>query len=260
MCAQCIRDRGQLSGSLHQAERELSGVGTPEYSDRLLKAFSSAEAVLVVNPLTEALVGPSAKRVRVVTAGMDPERCPWPGTEEEGFRVQGSGVRRKAQIFFAGLVEELLKGFHVLHEACGLLWRHRQDFELIATGEPIGQFDEFTRFVGWLSQEELPRHLRAVDMLIMPTIAQEALGRTAVEAMATGRPVLPVASAVCRSRCLTDKLACSASLVIRWTSRKRLEFFSIDRNCAKGSVCRAGCGSCGIIRGTESSSGTTSRC
>jgi glycosyltransferase involved in cell wall biosynthesis len=36
----------------------------------------------------------------------------------------------------------------------------------------------------------LPRHLRAADVLVMPTIAQEALGRTAVEAMAVGRPVI----------------------------------------------------------------------
>ena len=32
--------------------------------------------------------------------------------------------------------------------------------------------------------DRLPRHLREADMLAMPTIAQEALGRTAVEAMA----------------------------------------------------------------------------
>jgi hypothetical protein len=50
--------------------------------------------------------------------------------------------------------------------------------------------DPFTRYVGWLSQEELPRQLRAADVLVMPTVAQEALGRTAVEAMAAGRPVV----------------------------------------------------------------------
>jgi glycosyltransferase involved in cell wall biosynthesis len=88
------------------------------------------------------------------------------------------------------LVEELMKGFAVLHEACARLWRKRQDFELVATGEPPGQVDAFTRYVGWQSQEDLPRHLRAADVLVMPTVAQEALGRTAVEAMAVGRPVI----------------------------------------------------------------------
>ena len=83
-----------------------------------------------------------------------------------------------------------MKGFAVLHEACRRLWQRRQDFELVATGDPPGRVDAFTRFVGWLSQEELPRHLRAADVLVMPTVAQEALGRTAVEAMAVGRPVI----------------------------------------------------------------------
>jgi glycosyltransferase involved in cell wall biosynthesis len=50
--------------------------------------------------------------------------------------------------------------------------------------------DPFTRFVGWQSQEALPRQLRAADLVVVPTVAQEALGRTAVEAMAAGRPVV----------------------------------------------------------------------
>ena len=47
-----------------------------------------------------------------------------------------------------------------------------------------------TRFVGWLSQEELPRQIRQADFLVFPTIAEEALGRSAVEAMGVGRPVI----------------------------------------------------------------------
>jgi glycosyltransferase involved in cell wall biosynthesis len=83
-----------------------------------------------------------------------------------------------------------MKGFNVLLDACTELWQNRQDFEIVATGNPPGQANPFTRFVGWQSQEDLPRHLRAADVLVMPTIAQEALGRTAVEAMAAGRPVI----------------------------------------------------------------------
>ena len=93
-------------------------------------------------------------------------------------------------LLFAGLVEEWMKGYRVFHEACRLLWQRRRDFVLVATGEPAGRVDEFTRFIGWQSQEELPVRLREADVLVMPTIAQEALGRTAVEAMAAGRPVI----------------------------------------------------------------------
>jgi glycosyltransferase involved in cell wall biosynthesis len=185
VCTQCVSERGHQSGSLHQAERALSGVGKPDYHRRLVRAFERAEAVLVVNPLQEAMLSPYCQRVQVVTAGMDPARFPWPCPDETHRATSG-----KAVLFFAGLVEEVIKGFKVLHDACSLLWNRRQDFELVATGDPPCQVDPFTRYIGWQSQEDLPRHLRACDLLVIPTIAQEALGRTAVEAMATGRPVI----------------------------------------------------------------------
>jgi glycosyltransferase involved in cell wall biosynthesis len=183
-CSRCIRERGQFSGGLHQAERALSGVGTPGYPEQLLRALRDAEAVLVVNPLTEAMVSPYCRQTRVVTAGMDPARFPWPPPQQAPRRP---GVKT---ILFAGLVDEWMKGFRVLHAACGLLWERRQDFDLVATADPAGAVDAFTRYVGWQSQEDLPRHVYAADVLVIPTVAQEALGRTAVEAMAAGRPVV----------------------------------------------------------------------
>lgn len=185
-CARCVADRGEFSGALHRAERALAGVGTPDYHDRLVRAFQEAEAVLVVNPLAEAMVSPYAKSVRVVTAGMDPARFPWPPPGG----AAGAGPGGRKVLLFAGLVDEWMKGFRVLHDACQRLWEKRQDFELVATADPPGPVDAFTRFVGWQSQEDLPAHLFAADVLVMPTIAQEALGRTAVEAMAAGKPVV----------------------------------------------------------------------
>jgi glycosyltransferase involved in cell wall biosynthesis len=185
-CNRCLTERGLSSGSLHQAERALSGVGTPEYHARLLASLREAEAVLVVNSLTEAMISPYARCVRVVTAGMDPARFPWTSPDDEDHQAPG----KIHTLFFAGLVDEWMKGFHVLHEACSLLWQRRRDFQLIATADPPGSLDEFTRFVGWLSQEDLPRQMRESDIVVVPTVAQEALGRTAVEAMAAGRPVI----------------------------------------------------------------------
>jgi glycosyltransferase involved in cell wall biosynthesis len=185
-CTRCVGLRGRMSGSLHQAERALAGVGTPGYHERLLRAFAEAEAVLVVNPLTEAMVSPYARCVRVVTAGMAPGRFPWPPPE----RAEAPEAESRTRLLFAGLVDEWMKGYRVLHSACRLLWQKRQDFELVATADPPGRVDEFTRFVGWQSQEDLPARLYEADVLVMPTIAQEALGRTAVEAMAAGKPVV----------------------------------------------------------------------
>jgi glycosyltransferase involved in cell wall biosynthesis len=196
ICSRCVQDNGHMSGGLHQAERALSGVGTRDYYDRLVRALCEAEAVLVVNPLQQAMMSPYADDVRVVTAGMDPERFPWPWPDEDSaaaphpLPLSPEGRGETLRVLFAGLVEEPMKGFDVLHKACSRLWQRRQDFELLATADPPGRVDAFTRFIGWQSQENLPGHLREAAMLMMPTIAQEALGRTAVEAMAAGRPVV----------------------------------------------------------------------
>jgi glycosyltransferase involved in cell wall biosynthesis/predicted O-methyltransferase YrrM len=185
-CSRCLMERGHLSGALHQAERELCGVGTNEYYEAVLQAFRGAEAVLVVNPLAEAMISPYAKSVKVVTAGIDPARFPWPAPESP----RGAWAEGRTVLLFAGLVDERMKGFHVLRDACGRLWEKRKDFVLAATADPPGDVDEFTRYVGWQSQADLPRQFQTADVLVFPTIAQEGLGRTAVESMAAGKPVV----------------------------------------------------------------------
>jgi len=90
----------------------------------------------------------------------------------------------------AAVAGETIKGFHVAHEACRLLRQTRRDFELVVTFDPPGQIDEFTRSVGWQSQAALPAQYRAADICLVPTIAQDGLSITSVEAMAAGIPVI----------------------------------------------------------------------
>lgn len=185
-CSGCLMENGRWSGPLHQAERALCEVGTREYYKKLLRAFAEAEAVLVVNPLAEAMIGPYAKVVQVVTAGMDPSRFPWPPPEE----AREPWAQGRCVLFFAGLTNEPMKGFQVAYEACRRLWERRQDFVLVATMDAAPEDEEFLHCVGWLSQDDLPLWYWRSDIVIFPTVAQEALGRTAVEAMASGRPVV----------------------------------------------------------------------
>lgn len=199
-CARCLQERGGSSGALHQLERSLSMVGTPEYDVVLRRALREAEAVLVLNPLIKEMLSPYCKSVRVVTWGMDSQRFPWPPSDEpsspfgeprpSSSDAMPGGAKPITRLLFAGLVPEMIKGFHVLQDACERLWGQRQDFELLATADPPGQVNAFTRYIGWQSQDQLPRFISAADVLVMPTVAQEGLGRTTVEAMAVGRPVV----------------------------------------------------------------------
>jgi len=188
-CRRCVAENGRWSGDLHQLARGLAGVESALYHERLVRAMGEAEAVLVVNPLTAELVKPFARDVPVVTAGIDPGRFA-EGREKRGAGRGKNGERERVSILFAGLVHEPSKGFHVLQQACALLWQRRRDFELAATADPAGPAGPFTRFLRWLSQDDLPARLYEADIVVLPAIGQEALGRTAVEAMAAGRAVV----------------------------------------------------------------------
>jgi glycosyltransferase involved in cell wall biosynthesis len=194
VCRGCVAARGHHSGALHRCERALAGVGTPEYDQKLRRSLQEAEAVLVLNPLTAAMLEPYARRVRIVPWGIDPARFPWPPPDEarESDRERSSPACPAATLFMAAVAGEFIKGYHVAHEACRLLRQSRSDFELMVTFDPPGpgRIDEFTRSVGWCSQEELPRHYRAADICLVPTIAQDGLSITSVEAMASGIPVV----------------------------------------------------------------------
>lgn len=184
-CRQCVATNAGFSGSLHAAERDLAGFHNPDYPTRLRHAIATAHAVLVVNPKIADVMAPYNQRVHVVPSGFDAKR--FPISLALGSR---SGDRKLLQILFAGLTDEYMKGFAVLLEAGKVLWSRRQDFEIVATGNPPGQLNAYTRLIGWQSQEDLPLTIADADILAFPTLAEEGLGRSAVEAMACGRPVV----------------------------------------------------------------------
>jgi glycosyltransferase involved in cell wall biosynthesis len=113
------------------------------------------------------------------------------GTAFQAVSSHGQDARAtKTTLFMAAVAGEFIKRYHVAHEACRILRQTRSDFELVVPFDPPGQIDEFTRSVGWCSLAELPRHYRDADICLVPTIAQDSLSRTSVEAMASGIPVV----------------------------------------------------------------------
>lgn len=183
-CRDCVLQNAHLSGGLHKAERVLGGFHDDEYPHRLQLAFSEAEGVLAVNPQIAALVDPYTPAAHVLPSGFDPLRFP------VEYQSPPAAENRKLRLLFAGLRDELMKGFYVLQAASTKLWERRQDFELWVTGEPREEDPEYLKAIGWQSQDQLTEVMSAADVLVFPTVAQEALGRSAVEAMGCGRPVV----------------------------------------------------------------------
>ncbi len=183
VCRTCVEQRNALSGALHRDERALAGYHDADYDACLRRAFADATGILVVNPLIAECVKPYSRAVYILPSGFDARRFPNPSP----LPPTRDGCLR---LLFAGVVEEPMKGFAVLQAACQKLWERRQDFRLLVTASPTGPHEEFVDYVGWQSQQDLPALIAACDILVCPTIAEEALGRTAVEAMGAGRPVI----------------------------------------------------------------------
>jgi glycosyltransferase involved in cell wall biosynthesis len=181
-CCRCVEELGHWSGPLHTIERELSRFGDPGYHGRLLASLRQAFAVLAVNPVVATLLEPYADLVLTVPSGIDAERFPAGGKKPNTSDV--------TTVLFAGSSDDPIKGFDVLHEACARLWQRRQDFRLVVTDDPPEMQDEFTSFVGWQAQAGIVRQFYSADMVVIPSICQEAMPLVAMEAMGASCPVI----------------------------------------------------------------------
>lgn len=182
-CRTCVGANQATSGGLHQLERKFSGFSTVEYPQTLRAAFQAAAGILVVNPAIAESCRHLNENVHVIPSGFDAARF-------EGLASEPP-PRQSFHVLFAGLPDEYMKGFHVLLEACHDLWQRRTDFELHVTSDDSSTVAApFLQCRGWQKQRQLPLLMADCDVVVVPTVAQEALGRTAVEAMGAARPVI----------------------------------------------------------------------
>ncbi len=183
-CRSCVQRNERYSGSLHVGERALSEFSAPAYAERLNHVFRHASGVLTVNPAIADLCNSSCRRAYVVPSGFEYSRFGEVLGEPES---RADGVFR---VLFAGVAEEPMKGFQVILEAMRTLALRNHRAKLLVTSEPLSINENFLEFTGWKSQVELVALMKQCDAIVFPTIAQEGLGRTAVEAMGCGRPVV----------------------------------------------------------------------
>ena len=95
-CHQCLAERGQHSCASISSKLALAGVGTPEYDGLMRQMFHDAEAVLVLNPITAALLEPFACRVCIVSWSIDSARFLWPADGEDSEPQAGENTHSVA--------------------------------------------------------------------------------------------------------------------------------------------------------------------
>jgi glycosyltransferase involved in cell wall biosynthesis len=155
--------------------------------------------VVLSDAFAEVLVrqyGIAAHRVRVVPPGLDLEAFS-PGRAaarghlglEEGRRVVFTARRLVARM-----------GLDVLLAAWARMDRRSDDLLVIAGEGPAGAelaelvdaagLQGSVRLLGRIDEDDLVAHYRASDVCVLPSVALEGFGLTAVEALACGSPVV----------------------------------------------------------------------
>ncbi len=105
----------------------------------------------------------------------------------------------RANVLFVGRFSESRKGFRYLLRAMPLVKEYFPSARLVVAGK--GEVEEFAEelrdlapgdveFVGFVSDEDLPRYYQSADVFCAPSIGGESFGIVLLEAMAAGTAVV----------------------------------------------------------------------
>ena len=147
-------------------------------------------------------VGIDPAKTAVVYPGIDPDKHPFGGQPEREAARQLLGVDQDAFVtVYVGRLDPE-KGVEVLFDAWGRLGAGPGEAELLVVGEVVTTAEReavlarlqamapkgSVRFLG-TPPDTVPA-LHAADVAVVPSVYEEPFGRTVIEGLATGRPVI----------------------------------------------------------------------
>lgn len=154
---------------------------SPFFRKKVKDMICQADMIICYNSIVRQMVEKLNHKVLMVPSGVDPEVFTYKSVPKQNPQV----------ILMAGRTDDPLKGYPYLLEACRILYKQRKDFKLVYTARnPVEEQDPFLQHVSWLPVDKLPSLYHQANICVVPSIWPEAFGIVALEAMATGRPVI----------------------------------------------------------------------
>lgn len=106
---------------------------------------------------------------------------------------------KKVLLFFSFVTKQ--KGLHLLIKALPAILKDNKYVKLLVVGDGdyldeakqlVGQLglDSYVVFAGHISHEEAPDYINASDVFVLPTLRQEGMPFSLIEAMSCGKPVV----------------------------------------------------------------------
>lgn len=171
--------------ALHFSQEYLGSLAfTKHYQKSLPQWLSEPQTIVVYNTFIQSLLLKYNSNVKIIPSGVDSERFAPPlGKEAISPEVP--------TILMTGRVNDPLKGFGTVKEACDKLYQDGVKFKLLITAAMDVDFQApYLENLGWVSQEQLPEIYYKGDISLVPSTWIEPFGITAAESMAAGLPVI----------------------------------------------------------------------
>lgn len=154
---------------------------TPWYARVVRQSLNSLKGIIVYNPFIKDLLKSIDSPIYVVPGGIDSSRFS-PRCEPKT-----SGPIR---ILFPGRLDDPRKGYRSFRDCIQILKNRGFTFEALVTDSRVTGSDDLVHSTGWVPWENLPALYQSVDIVVCPSIWPEPFGITALEAMASGLPVV----------------------------------------------------------------------
>ncbi|MFC1734804.1 glycosyltransferase family 4 protein [Candidatus Hydrogenedentota bacterium] len=157
---------------------------TKAYQKVVRSSLENAHAAIVSNPFGRKLLKPYVKRIEVFPGGVTCSQFTF-GAQRDS-RRDGKTV-----VLSTGRVDDPVKGLEVIKGGMNILASRRDDFSLLITAGPHVQVDEsYCYRMPWVSADRMPEVYLTGDIFVTAPLWQEPFGLVAVEAMASGLPVV----------------------------------------------------------------------
>ena len=152
----------------------------PGFSEKVKKALNKCSGAMVNNPYIRGLFSDLDIPVHVVPGGIDTDH----------FTVSPESPGEKVRILMSGRADDQKKGSKTFLESIDILQQENVSFEAFITDSRNEFSDPRVQSTGWVNYNALPSLYNSMDIIVCPSIWPEPFGLVALEAMASGIPVV----------------------------------------------------------------------
>lgn len=186
-CRRCIKNDKYINWDQPQfREIALADIFSKGYYDVLIRNIARADHIIVYNDILKDRLNnrfSSLTNLHIIPTGIEPAR----------FFTDRVAEREEVTILFPGRVYDPVKGLEFFLEVFRRIRRVIQHVRAITTGR-VDIEEDGVKNAGWISQERLPDLYCQADICVIPSIWEEPFGIVALEAMASGLPIVASAA------------------------------------------------------------------